>query len=151
MQREPFDPPVMSTERSILLVEDNPADLDLTLRAFRRRHLLNPLLVARDGQEALDFIPRWSAGEPLPLVVLLDLKLPKVPGLEVLRTFKANPLTRPVPVVVLTTSDEDADIESAYSLGANSYILKPVDFDKFTQVASQIELYWCALNKPARQ
>lgn len=137
-------------ERSILLVEDNPADLDLTLRAFRRRHLLNPLLIARDGQEALDFIPRWSAGEALPLVVLLDLKLPKVHGLEVLRAFKENPLTRSVPVVVLTTSDEDADIESAYSLGANSYIIKPVDFDKFTQVASQIELYWCVLNKPAR-
>ncbi|QDF98772.1 two-component system response regulator [Azoarcus sp. DD4] len=140
----------LPSERSILLVEDNPADLDLTLRAFRRRHLLNPLLIARDGQEALDFIPRWSAGEALPLVVLLDLKLPKVHGLEVLRAFKENPLTRSVPVVVLTTSDEDADIESAYSLGANSYIIKPVDFDKFTQVASQIELYWCVLNKPAR-
>lgn len=141
----------LATERSILLVEDNPADLDLTLRAFRRRHLLNPIAVARDGQEALDFIPRWAAGEPLPLVVLLDLKLPKVHGLEVLRTFKENPLTRSVPVVVLTTSDEDVDIDAAYALGANSYILKPVDFDKFTQVAAQIELYWCALNKPARQ
>ncbi|NMG64543.1 response regulator [Azoarcus indigens] len=141
---------VLPTARPILLVEDNPADLDLTRRAFNRRHLVNPLLVARDGQEALDFLPRWSAGEPLPLVVLLDLKLPKVHGLDVLRQYKREEVSRSVPVVVLTTSDEDADIETAYTLGANSYILKPVDFDKFTQVASQIELYWCALNKPAR-
>ncbi len=140
-----------STSRPILLVEDNPADLDLTRRAFKRRNLVNPLLVARDGQEALDFLPGWEAGEPLPLVVLLDLQLPKVHGLEVLRQYKANPLTQGIPVVVLTTSEEDADIETAYRLGANSYILKPVDFDKFTLVASQIELYWCALNKsPAR-
>ncbi|NMG33915.1 response regulator [Azoarcus sp. TTM-91] len=141
---------LLPTARPILLVEDNPADLDLTRRAFNRRHLVNPLLVARDGQEALDFLPRWSAGEPLPLVVLLDLKLPKVHGLDVLRQYKREEVSRSVPVVVLTTSDEDADIETAYTLGANSYILKPVDFDKFTQVASQIELYWCALNKPAR-
>lgn len=140
-----------SLSRPILLVEDNPADLDLTRRAFKRRNLINPLLIARDGQEALDFVPIWEGGEPLPLVVLLDLQLPKVHGLEVLRAYKSNPLTQGIPVVVLTTSDEDADIETAYRLGANSYILKPVDFDKFTQVASQIELYWCALNKsPAR-
>ena len=129
---------LLPTARPILLVEDNPADLDLTRRAFNRRHLVNPLLVARDGQEALDFLPRWSAGEPLPLVVLLDLKLPKVHGLDVLRQYKREEVSRSVPVVVLTTSDEDADIETAYTLGANSYILKPVDFDKFTQVASQI-------------
>jgi len=141
---------LLPTARPILLVEDNPADLDLTRRAFNRRHLVNPLVVARDGQEALDFLPRWVAGEPLPLVVLLDLKLPKVHGLDVLRQYKREEVSRSVPVVVLTTSDEDADIETAYTLGANSYILKPVDFDKFTQVASQIELYWCALNKPAR-
>ncbi|MDO9598535.1 MAG: response regulator [Azoarcus sp.] len=144
-------PDLLPNARPILLVEDNPADLDLTLRAFKRRHLLNPIRVARDGQEALDLMPQWLAGEPLPLVVLLDLKLPKVHGLEVLRQFKQSETTRSVPVVVLTTSDEDADIESAYQLGANSYILKPVDFDKFTQVAAQIELYWCALNKPSRQ
>lgn len=137
------------TIRPILLVEDNPADLDLTVRAFRRRHLLNPILIARDGQEALDFLPRWRAGEPLPLVVLLDLNLPKVHGLEVLREFKTCEITRAMPVVVLTTSDEDRDIDTAYQLGANSYIMKPVDFENFSNVAAQIELYWCALNKPA--
>lgn len=139
----------LSTARPILLVEDNPADLDLTLRAFRRRHLVNPVQVARDGQEALDFLPRWQNGEPLPLVVLLDLNLPKVHGLEVLRAFKASELARAIPVVVLTTSDEDRDIGTAYELGANSYIMKPVDFENFSDVAAQIELYWCALNKPS--
>ncbi|THF61377.1 response regulator [Pseudothauera rhizosphaerae] len=137
--------------RPILLVEDNPADLDLTRRAFERSHLANPLQVARDGQEALDFVPRWAAGDPLPLVVLLDLKLPRVHGLEVLRRYREHPAGRTVPVVVLTTSDEDVDIDTAYRLGANSYILKPVDFDMFVHVAGQIELYWCALNTAPRQ
>jgi CheY-like chemotaxis protein len=141
---------LLPTARPILLVEDNPADLDLTRRAFTRSNLLNPVLVARDGQEALDFIPRWEGGEPLPLLVLLDLKLPRVGGLEVLRRFRATPVSRAVPVVVLTTSAEDADVDTAYRLGANSYILKPVDFDSFVRVASQIEVYWCALNLPPR-
>lgn len=136
--------------RPILLVEDNPADLDLTRRAFRRSRLVNPLLVARDGQEALDFLPHWRAGETLPLVVLLDLKLPRVHGLEVLRQYREDPVSQALPVVVLTTSDEDADIENAYRLGANSYILKPVGFENFVEVAGQIELYWCALNVPPR-
>ncbi len=140
----------LPTARPILLVEDNPADLDLTRRAFSRSHLLNPLLVARDGQEALDFMPRWAAGEPLPLLVLLDLKLPRVHGLEVLRQYREDPVSCAIPVVVLTTSDEDADIDTAYRLGANSYILKPVGFENFVQVAGQIELYWCALNRPPR-
>lgn len=140
---------LLPTARPILLVEDNPADLDLTLRAFKRRRLVNPVLVARDGQEALDYLPRWQAGESLPLVVLLDLNLPKVHGLEVLRAFKACELTCTMPVVVLTTSDEDRDIGTAYKLGANSYIMKPVDFENFSNVAAQIELYWCALNKPS--
>ncbi|PTD95394.1 response regulator [Pseudothauera lacus] len=138
------------SSRPILLVEDNPADLDLTRRAFTRSHLLNPILVARDGQEALDLLPRWEDGEPLPLVMLLDLKLPRVHGLEVLRAYRASAVSATLPVVVLTTSDEDADIDAAYRLGANSYILKPVDFDKFIHVANQIELYWCALNRPPR-
>ncbi|PKO81562.1 MAG: two-component system response regulator [Betaproteobacteria bacterium HGW-Betaproteobacteria-13] len=138
----------LPTTRPILLVEDNPADLDLTLRAFKRRHLVNPIQVARDGQEALDLLPGWEAGEPLPLVVLLDLNLPKVSGLEVLRQFKACKAACGMPVVVLTTSDEDRDIKTAYELGANSYIMKPVDFDSFASVAAQIELYWCVLNKP---
>ena len=136
--------------RPILLVEDNPMDLDLTLRAFTRRKLTNPIEVARDGQEALDWLPRWEAGEPLPLVILLDLKLPRVDGLEVLRQLRAHPLTRSLPIVVLTSSSEDKDIATAYRLHANSYIVKPVNFDKFMEVAAQIELYWCLLNQPPR-
>jgi CheY-like chemotaxis protein len=136
--------------RPILLVEDNPMDLDLTRRAFARRKLANPLDVARDGQEVLDRIPRWEAGEPLPLVILLDLKLPRVDGLEVLRRLRTHPVTRDLPVVVLTSSSEDRDIETAYRLHANSYIVKPVNFDAFMEVAAQIELYWCLLNQPPR-
>ncbi|SDX67154.1 response regulator [Thiocapsa roseopersicina] len=136
--------------RPILLVEDNPVDLDLTRRAFARRKLAYPLDVARDGQEVLDRIPRWAAGEPLPLVILLDLKLPRVDGLEVLRRLRTHPITRDLPVVVLTSSSEDRDIEAAYRLHANSYIVKPVNFDKFMEVAVQIELYWCLLNQPPR-
>ena len=134
--------------RPILLVEDNPVDLDLTLRAFKRRNLTNPILVARDGQEALDWIFRWAAGETLPLVVLLDLKLPRVDGLEVLSRFREHAVTRDLPVVVLTSSDEAQDVRSAYQFGANSYIVKPVNFEKFVEVAAQIELYWCMLNHP---
>jgi len=132
--------------RPILLVEDNPVDLDLTLRAFKRRNLSNPIEVARDGQEALDWIPRWEAGEPLPLVVLLDLKLPRVDGLEVLRRLREHPVSQGLPVVVLTSSSEDRDVQTAYQLHANSYIIKPVNFDKFMEVATQIELYWCLVN-----
>lgn len=137
-------------QRPILLVEDNPVDLDLTLRAFARRKLLNPLEVARDGEEALAWIPRWEAGESLPLVILLDLKLPKIDGLEVLRRLRVHPVSQAIPVVVLTSSSEDRDIERAYSNHANSYIVKPVNFDKFLEVANQIELYWCLLNQPPR-
>ncbi len=134
----------------ILLVEDNPQDVDLTLRAFQRRKLANPILVARDGEEALAWIPRWEAGEILPVVILLDLRLPRIDGLTVLRTLKTHTALRRIPVVVLTTSKEDHDIQSAYDLGANSYIVKPVDFNNFMDVAQQIELYWCALNKTGR-
>lgn len=135
------------TCNSILLVEDNPVDLDLTLRAFAKRKLTNPVTVVRDGAEALDWIPRWEAGELWPTLILLDLKLPKIDGLEVLRQFKAHSTLRAIPVVVLTTSNEDLDIHKAYQLGANSYIVKPMDFDKFIEVAAQVELYWCVLNK----
>lgn len=134
--------------RPILLVEDNPVDLDLTLRAFKRRNFANPIEVARDGQEVLEMLPRWDAGEPVPLVILLDLKLPRVGGLEVLRELREHPVSRNVPVVVLTSSDEDRDVQTAYGLGANSYIVKPVKFDKFLDVATQIELYWCLINHP---
>jgi CheY-like chemotaxis protein len=137
----------MSTNRPILLVEDNPMDVDLTRRAFARRNIANPLEVARDGEEALAWLPRWEAGEPLPVVILLDLKLPRVPGLEVLRRLKDHPEFSRIPVVVLTTSREDADVDAAYALGVNSYIVKPVEFEKFIEVATQIDLYWCVLNQ----
>jgi CheY-like chemotaxis protein len=136
-------------KRPILLVEDNPVDLDLTLRAFKRRKLTNPIEVARDGEEALEWVERTAAiGEGYPVLILLDLKLPKVDGLEVLRHLKTHPSFRAVPVVVLTTSSESADVQTAYQLGANSYIVKPVDFEKFIEVAAQIELYWTVLNAP---
>ena len=131
----------------ILLVEDNPLDVDLTLRAFQRRKLANPILVARDGEEALAWVPRWESGEAKPAVILLDLKLPKIDGLAVLRTLKAHAVLRRIPVVMLTTSREDRDIQTAYDLGVNSYIVKPVGFDNFMDVAQQIELYWCVLNE----
>ena len=137
-----------SFTRPVLLVEDSPIDVDLTKRAFARRKLTNPIEVARDGEEALAYIPRWKAGEATPLLILLDLKLPRVSGLEVLAQWKAQAVSRAIPVVVLTSSAEDKDIQAAYDLGANSYIVKPVDFAKFLDVAAQIELYWCALNEP---
>ena len=131
----------------ILLVEDNPMDLDLTLRAFSKRKFSNHVQVARDGEEALAFMPRWEAGEALPAVILLDINLPKISGLEVLRQLKAHERFRRIPVVVLTSSREDKDLKTAYDLGVNSYIEKPVSFIKFMEVAEQIELYWCVLNE----
>lgn len=136
--------------RPLLLVEDNPVDVDLTRRAFARRKLANPIEVARDGEEAVNWIPRWEAGEALPLVVLLDLKLPKINGLEVLQQYRTHPVSQSLPIVVLTSSNENEDIRTAYRLGANSYIVKPVNFDKFLEVAMQIELYWCLLNEAPR-
>ena len=133
----------------ILLVEDNPLDVDLTLRAFASRELSNPIQVARDGEEALQFMERWDRGEPTPVVILLDLNMPKINGLEVLEKLKSHPVHKKIPVVILTTSTESSDLESAYALGANSYIIKPVDYDKFTEVAAQINLYWIILNKIA--
>ena len=138
----------MHSDRPILLVEDNPMDVDLTLRAFKRRQVSNPVHVARDGEEALAWIPRWEAGEPAPVVILLDLKLPRVDGLEVLRQIKSHPTLRIIPVVVLTTSAEHADVQTAYQLGANSYIVKPVEFEKFMDVTGQIDLYWTLVNQP---
>jgi CheY-like chemotaxis protein len=134
----------------LLLVEDNPVDLDLTLRALAIRKITNKIQVARDGEEALNFINLWEEGEPLPVVILLDLNMPKISGLEVLEKIKSHPRFKTIPVVILTTSSESSDLKSAYQLGANSYIVKPVDFDKFVEVASQIDLYWRVLNKPSR-
>ena len=135
--------------RPILLVEDRAIDVDLTKRAFAKRKLLNPITVARNGEEALALFDRWEAGEPIPICILLDLKMPKVNGLEVLRRLKSHPKFSTIPVIVLTTSTEDRDIQEAYKLGCNSYIVKPVEFDKFIDVASQVEVYWCALNIPS--
>jgi CheY-like chemotaxis protein len=131
----------------ILLVEDNPMDLDLTLRAFSKRNFSNQIIVARDGEEALAWLPRWAAGEAMPAVVLLDINLPRASGLEVLRAFRAHELARRIPVVVLTSSRDDRDLKAAYDLGVNSYIEKPVSFNKFIEVAGHIELYWCVFNE----
>ncbi len=136
------------TLRPVLLVEDNPMDVDLTLRAFKERKLANPIEVARDGEEALAWIPRWEAGEPRPIVILLDVNMPKVGGLEVLRELKSHQVLRTIPVVMLTTSSVSADVQTAYEYGANSYIVKPVDFSKFMDVAMQIELYLAVMNQP---
>ncbi|MGH7553763.1 MAG: response regulator [Longimicrobiales bacterium] len=141
----------MRTPPPILIVEDNPLDLDLAMRALARRKLANPILVARDGEEALDWIPRWESGERTPAVILLDLKLPRVSGLEVLRRFKEHDRVRTIPVIMLTSSSEDRDIAGAYELGVNSYIVKPVDFEKFSEVAAHIDLYWCVLNTLPRE
>ncbi|MDE2389107.1 MAG: response regulator [Betaproteobacteria bacterium] len=137
----------MNSSRPILLVEDNPLDVDLTLRVFQRHKLANPILVARDGEEALAWVPRWESGETQPAVILLDLKLPKIDGLAVLRALKEHAALRRIPVVALTTSGENRDIQTAYDLGANSYIVKPVGFDHFMDVAQQIKLYWCEFNE----
>ena len=131
-----------NSHQPILLVEDNPLDIDLTLRAFKRQKLTNPVKIARDGEEAISRIASWERGETLPLLILLDLKLPKIGGLEVLRQFKNHPEIKLIPVIVLTSSSQDKDITTAYEYGANSYIVKPVDFDKFVSVATEIEMYW---------
>jgi two-component system, response regulator len=130
----------------ILLVEDNANDAELTLRALKQRNLANQVHVCRDGAEAIEFFADGNGA--VPKVVLLDLKLPKVDGLEVLRRLKGNERTRSIPVVVLTSSREEPDIETAYELGANSYIVKPVDFEAFARAVSDVGLYWLLLNHP---
>ena len=138
--------------RVILLVEDNPDDEILTLRAFKKNNIANEVIVARDGAEALEYLFGTGQYEKrdlsiMPAVILLDLKLPKVDGLEVLRRLRADDRTRLLPVVMLTSSKEEQDIVSSYDLGANSYIHKPVDFDRFTQAVEQLGLYWLLLNE----
>ncbi|WP_035992677.1 response regulator [Leptolyngbya sp. KIOST-1] len=134
----------MTTLRPILLVEDNPDDERLTLRALSRGNLANPVVVVRNGEEALQ---RVFGPEALPCVVMLDLKLPKVDGLEVLRQIRASDRTRLLPVVVLTSSSEDRDIIESYSLGANSYVRKPVNIDEFTDAVRQLGLYWALISE----
>lgn len=140
----------MAGVRPILLVEDNPMDVDLTLEAFREHGVVNPILVCRDGEEALQYIAEHGAATDaqLPALVLLDLRLPKVDGIEVLRQARNDEVWKQVPVVVLTTSRENADIESAYRLGVNSYIVKPVDFLAFADVVKTIKIYWLLTNEP---
>ena len=137
----------------ILLVEDNPNDVELALHALKKNNIANRIEVVRDGAEALEFIFATGAYasrsiEHAPKVILLDLKLPKVDGLEVLRQIKADPRTRAIPVVVLTSSREERDIVESYNLGVNSYIVKPVDFEQFTESVRQLGMYWLLLNQP---
>jgi CheY-like chemotaxis protein len=138
----------------ILLVEDNADDLELTLHSLRSDKVANKIEVARDGEEALDYFFRRGrftgrSQESQPSLVLLDLKLPKVDGLEVLREIKNNPQTRAIPVVILTSSKEDIDMVASYQLGVNSYIQKPVDFKQFRETVKQLGLYWLVINQPA--
>jgi CheY-like chemotaxis protein len=132
----------------ILLVEDDNDAIDLTLRAFARYKPARHIFVARTGEEALAWIPRWAAGEARPGLILLDLKLPGLSGLDVLSHLKAHPASQPIPVVVLTSSAEGSTIATAYRLGASSYIVKPVDFGEFMDIATRIEHYWLDLNQP---
>ncbi len=138
--------------KEILLVEDNPNDVELTLRAFRKNHLINSITVVNDGEAALDYL--FCRNEfanrtksPLPTIVLLDLKLPKLSGLEVLKEIRANKTTSILPVVILTSSNEEQDLVQSYRNGANSYIRKPVEFNKFIHAVQQLGLYWLLLNE----
>ena len=140
-------------EIEILLVEDNPNDLELTMHALRKEHLSNSIQVARDGEEALEFLfcrgaySQRSFDHP-PRLIVLDLKLPKVDGLEVLRQIKNDSRTRAIPVAILTSSKEERDLVEGYNIGANSYIQKPVDFNQFRDTVKQLGLYWLVVNQP---
>jgi two-component system response regulator len=141
----------MSRSRLILLVEDNPDDVELTLRAFEKSNILNEIVVARDGQEALDYLfatGSFAGRDPavMPEVVLLDLKLPGLGGLDVLKGIRADERTRRLPVVILTSSKEEHDVIRSYDLGANSFVQKPVDFGEFLHAARQLGLYWLVIN-----
>ena len=135
-------------QKAILLVEDNPDDEALTLRALKKNNISNEVIVAHDGVEAVKILLGNGNHHPPPAIVLLDLKLPRMDGLEVLRRVRADPRTRLLPVVILTTSKEEQDLINGYELGANSYIRKPVDFAQFTEAVRQLGLYWLVLNEP---
>jgi two-component system response regulator len=145
---------MVQTSRTILLVEDNPDDAKLTVRAFVRNGVGNTIVVARDGVEALDFLfargaHAERAGKPLPALIVLDLKLPKLDGLGVLRAVRGHERTKVIPVVILTSSKEDEDLLQSYSLGANSYVRKPVDYAEFLEAARVLGIYWLTMNQPA--
>jgi CheY-like chemotaxis protein len=143
---------MMADVKRILLVEDSPNDIELTLAALAENHLANEVVVARDGEEALDYLYRrgmFKLREPgQPAVVLLDLKLPKVDGLEVLAQLKADPTLKVVPVVMLTSSHEEKDLVRSYNLGVNAYVVKPVDFSEFVEAAKEVGLFWAVINEP---
>ena len=136
--------------RRVLLVEDNPDDEELTLRALKRANLTNPVDVARDGQAALDYLfgSSQQAAKPIPVLIVLDLKLPRVNGLDILKRIRGGERTRRLPVVILTSSNEQGDVFNGYELGANSYVCKPVQFDDFTSAVAQLGVYWLMINEP---
>ncbi|MFZ5808226.1 MAG: response regulator [Chloroflexota bacterium] len=143
----------MAKQPNILLVEDNPDDAELTVRALTNSHVAKEILIARDGEEAIKLLCSGSDSTdqtfpPLPAVVLLDLKLPKLSGLDVLKRIRSNPRTQCLPVVILTSSSEEEDILTSYQLGANSYVRKPVEFQKFSTAVQQLGLYWLLVNQP---
>lgn len=142
----------MNSDKIILLIEDNPSDVDLTRRALEKSRIANEMVVAEDGEAALDYL--WGTGvhtgrdvSDLPAVALLDLNLPKLPGLEVLRRIRADARTKRLPIVILTSSTEEQDLAAGYDLGVNSYMRKPVDFKQFTHCVEQLGLYWLVLNE----
>jgi two-component system response regulator len=143
----------MTQDKEILLIEDNPNDVDLTKRAFEKKNFFNKIVVAEDGEIALNYL-FGIAGEPerssihIPSVILLDLKLPKISGFEVLQRIRSDPRTRRIPIVILTSSLEEIDLVASYDLGANSYIRKPVDFNSFADAIASLGLYWLVLNQP---
>jgi two-component system response regulator len=138
-----------SPQVDILLVEDNQEDMELTLHALKKENLANHIHVARDGEEALEFLHgNAESGRPLPKLVLLDLKLPKIDGMQVLKQIKSDPRTKTIPVVILTSSKEERDLSNGYQLGANSYIQKPVDFEQFRETVTKAGLYWLLINQP---
>lgn len=142
----------MANNRNILLVEDNPDDVELTLRAFKKNNIINKIIVKRDGAEALDYFfgkdgIATNHKHDLPILILLDLKIPKINGIEVLKKLKADERTNLIPIVILTSSREAGDLLSCYKLGCNSYIRKPVDFSEFMEMVKQLGLYWLLLNE----
>ena len=142
----------MTNNKKILLVEDNPDDIELTLRAFRKNNIMNEIIIKRDGAEALDFFfgkdgVAVNNCNDLPILTMLDLKLPKIDGLDVLKKIRSDKRTKLLPVVILTSSNEQSDLLSGYELGCNSYIRKPVDFNQFTETVKQLGFYWLLINE----